>query len=125
MIKAFGNTKGFSKVGNVIFFGLIAAGIFYIVKIAPAFIIYYQVQGAMTSEVNRMRKTDWEGAKASLVKKFIEIEAKSIDPEKIQVTFDDESKFVISVDYTEVVDFFGQYQQSFSFSPRVERKLQE
>ncbi len=109
---------GSSKVSTVIWLLILAFIVYMVIKIAPVYIINYQIQNLFEVNANRIQTTALGDIKADIASKLVNIHA-PITIDDVTISQNDPQSVTISAEYSVVVKFVDDLKITFHFKPKA------
>ncbi|MCL5277133.1 MAG: DUF4845 domain-containing protein [Deltaproteobacteria bacterium] len=113
-----GGQTGSSKIFTLIWVLLLAGVVYVVMKIAPVYIINYQIQNLFEVNANRIQTTPIGDIKSDISAKLRQIHA-PIALNDVVVDQDGSGSVTISARYSVIVKFIDDYKITFHFSPEA------
>ncbi|MCL4468786.1 MAG: DUF4845 domain-containing protein [Deltaproteobacteria bacterium] len=110
--------NGSSKVSTVIWLLILAVIVYVIIKIAPVYIVNYQIQNLFEVNANRIQTTALGDIKADIASKLVNIHA-PITINDVTINQRDPQSVTISAEYSVVVKFVDDLKITFHFKPKA------
>lgn len=109
---------GKTKVSTVIWILILAVIVFVIIKIAPVYIINYQIQNLFEVNANRIQTASLEDIKGDITSKLSNIHA-PITIEDVNINQTSQTSVTISAEYSVTVKFVDDLKITFHFKPEA------
>ncbi len=109
---------GESKITTVIWLLILAVIVYVIIKIAPVYIVNYQIQNLFEVNANRIQTTALTDIKADISSKLVNIHA-PITINDVTISQSDPQSVTISAEYSVVVKFVDDLKITFHFKPKA------
>lgn len=114
---------GKTKVSTIVWILILAAIVYVIVKIAPVYIINYQIQNLFEVNANRIQTTPMSDIKADIQQKLANLNA-PITMDDVTFNQNSPTSITISTEYSTAVKFVDGYKITFHFSPKATTDVQ-
>ncbi len=114
---------GSSKISTFIWVLVLAAIVYAIIKIAPVYIINYQIQNLFEVNANRIQTAGLSDIKSDIGSKLTNIHA-PITIDDVTISQNDPQSVTISAEYSVVVKFVDDFKITFKFKPKATTEVQ-
>ncbi len=114
---------GASKVSAVIWLLILATIVYVVIKIAPVYIVNYQIQNLFEVNANRIQTAQLSDIKMDIASKLVNIHA-PITIKDVTINQSDPQSVTISAEYSVVVKFVDDLKITFHFKPKATTDVQ-
>lgn len=115
--------RGSSKLSAVLWIGALAAIIYVIARIAPVYILNYQIQNLFEVNANRIETTPIKDIKADITYKLQVIHA-PITIDDVVINQNSPVSVTISAQYSVSVKFVDDFKITFNLKPEATTEVQ-
>ena len=109
---------GSSTISTILWLLIPAVIVYVVIKIAPVYIINYQIQNLFEINANRIQTMALSDIKADLASKLTNIHA-PITIDDVTISQNDPQSVTISAEYSVVVKFIDDLKITFHFKPKA------
>ena len=109
---------GSSKVSTILWLLILAGIVYTVIKIAPVYIINYQIQNLFEVNANRIQTTALSDIKADIASKLTNIHA-PITIDDVNINQTSQTSVTISAEYSVTVKFVDDLKITFHFKPNA------
>jgi len=108
------SSRGESRIGTLIYIVVAILIIYVIIKVVPPYMHYYSMDDEVAQQIKMSKIINADVIRDDLMKKADELDI-YVDPEYLEITYDDKRNVTIEMAWVEEVDFGYGITRDFQF----------